>query len=105
MKYSIILQNTLTKQTYVFNVEDIGNNLFYNFEIDTTTLDDGEYKLFLISNEDWSEIIINQTNIEKSVMGNEPIQITTTDIMRVGDFTANTIKYNSVKNFKTYNGK
>lgn len=104
MKYSIILQNTLTKKPYVFNVEDIGSSLFYNFEIDVATLDEGEYKLFLITNDEWSEITINPTNIEESKMGNETINIITTDVMRIGNFTATTTKYNSVKNFKTYNG-
>lgn len=106
MKYTIILQNTTTKQITTYNVYDGGNGLFYKFNIDTTDLTEGEYKLYLVDNNDWLSITTNQTNIEKSMLADgTTISIITTELLRVGDYKATTTAYNSEKNFRTYNGK
>lgn len=106
MKYSIILQNTTTKQVTTYNVDDFGSGLFYQFEIDTTSLIDGEYKLYLIYNNQWQDIVINKNNIPNSTLGDgTTIVIVTTDLLKVGDYKAAPTAYNRDRNFRTYNGK
>lgn len=105
MKYSIILQNTTTKQVIIYSVTHLGGDLFYQFEIDTTPLDEGEYKLYLIENDEWKTIQINQNNIPNSTIDDKPIVIVTTDLMRVGNYKPSSTAYNSERKFRTYNGK
>ena len=107
MKYSIILQNTTTKQVTTYSVEHLGGDLFYQFEINTESLTEGEYKLYLIENNEWQDIVINQNNIPNSTLGDgTTIVIVTTDLLRVGNYKATpTTAYNSERKFRTYNGK
>ena len=47
--YSILVQNTVTKDIYVMNVTDVGNALYTKFEIDVK-LPAGEYYTLLFEN-------------------------------------------------------
>lgn len=71
--YSLLFQNTLTKDiyTYVYN-EDIGNALYHKFEVDLTQLDTGEYYMMLFQNPDELEFYSNH---------NKPSDITTSYII------------------------
>lgn len=62
--YSIVLQNTLTKQITIFQtLEDIGNPLYHMFTIDVSSLEDGEYYLQLLKNKHNYPIVTNPNNI------------------------------------------
>lgn len=72
--YKIVIKNTVTNQEYVYdNIEDIngGKKLYYNFNIDTSNLSDGEYKLTLFKGDD----------------------IVCTELLKVGDFNTDKIQY------------
>ena len=72
--YKIEIENNVTHQKYTYdNVEDKNNGkkLFYNFNIDTSNLDDGEYTLSLYD-------------------GNNLI---TSELLKIGDFNNKSIQY------------
>lgn len=77
--YKIEIENNVTHQKYTYdNVEDKNNGkkLFYNFNIDTSNLDDGEYTLSLYD-------------------GNNLIN---TELLKIGDFNNKTIQYSKGAN-------
>lgn len=77
--YKIEIENNVTHQKYTYdNVEDKNNGkkLFYNFNIDTSNLDDGEYTLSLYD-------------------GNNLI---TYELLKIGDFNNKTIQYSKGAN-------
>lgn len=77
--YKIVIKNTVTNQEYVYdNIEDIngGKKLYYNFNIDTSHLIDGEYKLTLFKGDD----------------------IVCTELLKVGDFNSDKIQYSKGAN-------
>ena len=77
--YKIVIKNTVTNQEYVYdNIEDIngGKKLYYNFNIDTSNLSDGEYKLTLFKGDD----------------------IICTELLKVGDFNSDKIQYSKGAN-------
>lgn len=77
--YKIVIKNTVTNQEYVYdNIEDIngGKKLYYNFNIDTSNLSDGEYKLTLFKGDD----------------------IVCTELLKIGDFNSDKIQYSKGAN-------
>ena len=86
MKYNITLINNLTKKEYVYNdVEDNTNDsIYFNFNIDTTCLIDGEYTLYLYT---------------------ENNQLITTELVQIGDYVnKHSTSYNKNDKYVTYNG-
>lgn len=57
--YTILMQNTVTKEIYQFTVKDNTrwNKMYYTFEINPISLTDGEYYVLLLANP--MELIIN----------------------------------------------
>ena len=77
--YKIEIENNVTHQKYTYdNVEDKNNGkkLFYNFNINTSNLDDGEYTLSLY---DGSNLI-------------------TSELLKIGDFNNKSIQYSKGNN-------
>ena len=77
--YKIEIENNVTHQKYTYdNVEDKNNGkkLFYNFNLDTSNLDDGEYTLSLYD-------------------GNKLI---TSELLKIGDFNNKSIQYSKGNN-------
>ena len=77
--YKIEIENNVTHQKYTYdNVEDKNNGkkLFYNFNINTSNLDDGEYTLSLYD-------------------GNKLI---TSELLKIGDFNNKSIQYSKGSN-------
>ena len=74
----IKLENTTSHQTYEYEVVDANNGekLYFRFDINTSDLVEGEYKLELVDN---GEIIA-------------------TDILKIGDYNPNTIQYKKGEN-------
>lgn len=132
MLFSIILQNTVDKQIYTYTQENTAsdNSIYYSFDVDFSDLQDGEYKLYLIENKDGLPIYINQNNVEKSeidtnkyilinkgeILANKeriliisgddtyktPIEIITTEIVRIGEYTAPNTSYNKKQSYIQY---
>lgn len=77
--YKIEIENNVTHQKYTYdNVEDKNNGkkLFYNFSVNTSNLDDGEYTLSLYD-------------------GNKLI---TSELLKIGDFNNKSIQYSKGSN-------
>lgn len=72
--YVIKLENTVTHQIHRFESEDMnnGSKLYYEFNVNTLELEDGEYILTLCDSED---------------------NVLSEDILRIGDFTPQTLQY------------
>ena len=72
------LENTTTHQLYEYEVKDMNNGekLYFRFDIDTSNLVDGEYALKLYDGD----------------------KIIATDILKIGDFNANTLQYKKGEN-------
>lgn len=130
--YSIVVQNTLTKEmhTYTSNV-DIGNALYHKFNVDLTQLEDGEYYMVLLENPDNLPIITNPNNPQKVVgetieyiyltnagdfitnagfylviQGKERVEKelkpVCTELMRIGEYKSPKTQYNSTKQYIQY---
>lgn len=132
MQYSIILQNTVDKTIYTYTTENTADDssIYYSFDIDVSTLPDGEYKLYLIENPDNLPIVINQNNVKKSTISTNKyilicktnillnkdnillvsegteyegiIDIICTELVRIGNYTSNSTSYNKSQNFIQY---
>lgn len=82
----LILTNTTTNYSiYSPNITPITENeIYWEFEIDTSHLIDGEYQLKLY---------------------NDNNQIIYTDLVKIGEYKPTKINYQVNKKYKTYNGK
>lgn len=131
--YSIIFQNTLTKNIEIYlELEDTGNKMFYTFEnIGFNSMDDGEYYLVLIENPDKLKLIIDRfqpnkiktaeeeyiyltlngdyiTNasffIVNGLVENE-ITPVCSELLCVGEYEKNKTSYKANKQYLTYDRK
>ena len=131
--YSIIFQNTLTKNIEIYlELEDTGNKMFYTFEnIGFNSMDDGEYYLVLIENPDKLKLIIDRfqpnkiktaeeeyiyltlnggyiTNasffIVNGLVENE-ITPVCSELVSVGEYEKNKTSYKANKQYLTYDRK
>ena len=131
--YSIIFQNTLTKNIEIYlELEDTGNKMFYTFEnIGFNSMDDGEYYLVLIENPDKLELIIDRFQPNKIKTAEEEYlyitlngdyitnasffivnglvenQITPmcSELLCVGEYEKNKTSYKANKQYLTYDRK
>ena len=131
--YSIIFQNTLTKNIQIYlQLEDTGNKMFYTFEnIGFNSMDDGEYYLVLIENPNQLRLIIDRfqpnkiktaeeeyiyltlngdyiTNasffIVNGMVENE-ITPVCSELLCVGEYEKNKTSYKANKQYLTYDRK
>lgn len=80
-----LTHNTTNFSRIYMDIEDKSNNpLFYEFELDTNGLVDGEYILILYDD--------NNTELSST-------------IVKIGDYTSTRTTYNVEKKYRTYNGK
>lgn len=88
MKYNISLINNLTKEdyNYMYLIDDNYNklSLYYQFNIDVSKLIDGEYTLYLFT---------------------EDNELITTELVQIGDYVSkHNTSYNKNNKYVTYNG-
>lgn len=70
--YTIILQNSVTKEIFSYNLDDsTPNSIYYEFEIELQDMNDGEYEYLLIENPDNFKVISDFNNAWKS-----PVRVT-----------------------------
>lgn len=126
--FTIILQNTVTREVFQCNAEITHKNpLYYHFEIDVN-LNDGEYFLLLVHNPSFAPIEITSdiSNIQDKKMGFEAIanddtvilnkgyyigfaydvniQIVTRELLRKGEFENKATQYNKNNKYVVYKG-
>lgn len=128
MNYSLVLQHTVTKQIYIYNLnnQNYSENIYYKFDI---TLDDntpdGEYQYVLFYNPNKWEIVIDPNNIyqdqynsyvlvtydntlttnTKILIAGKPIPILSTGLIRIGDYENQRYQYDRQNQYISYERK
>ena len=128
MNYSLVLQHTVTKQIYIYNLnnQNYSENIYYKFDI---TLDDdtpdGEYQYVLFYNPNKWEIVIDTNNIyqdqynsyvlvtydnilttnTKILIAGKPIPILSTGLIRIGDYENQRYQYDRQNQYISYERK
>lgn len=126
--FTLLFQNTTTKEITIYNVSDSSENLYFHFEVDNFNLINGEYYLLVLLNNNHApiEVLTNDINSVKqesvylllckdNLIVNKDIQIITTkynkdvevvtrELCKVGDYTTPKMEYNNKKSYITYNG-
>lgn len=125
--YTILLQNTVTKEIYKYDVEAENDVIYCHFNIDTSNLIDGEYYLILIANPFRSviEVTNNIKNFEASnvffyfvydgdyitegelyvgISGESGVSICTRELVRKGEFENKATQYNKNNKYVIYKG-
>lgn len=130
MNYSLVLQHTVTKQIYVYNLENqnYAENIYYKFDITLSDdMPDGEYQYILFSNPNKLEVIVDVNNpMQSELYGNpvilvtyentltngtqilvagKPIPILGTGLIRIGDYENNKYQYDKPNTYVSYERK
>lgn len=129
MNYSLILQHTVTKEVYTYNLENknYSENIYYKFDITLEDMDDGEYQYILFENPNKYDIIIDTNNIYRSelygnpvilvtysntltngteiLVAGTPISILSSGLMRVGNYDNNKYQYDYQSKYTAYERK
>lgn len=127
--YTIILQNSVTKEIFSYNLDDsTPNSIYYEFEIELQDMNDGEYEYLLIENPDKLKVISDFNNAFKSEIGDPvvlvdlssgtltvgaqimiaemgqtfPINVLAFGLMRIGDYKSSKVTYNQQNKYVTY---
>lgn len=126
MNYTLVLQNVISKETNVYNLEDLTpTGVYFKFEIELKDQRDGEYEYVLFPNEDAFPIEVYENNILKSDFmspkilvtynetlttdtkvlcwaNNSEIQIATYGLLKIGDYAIEKLRYNKPSNYVVY---
>ena len=130
MNYSILMQNTITKEVYVYNLENqnYAENIYYKFDITLSDdMPDGEYQYILFSNPNKLEVIVDVNNPFRSelygnpvilvtyentlttgtqiLVAGKPIPILGTGLIRIGDYENNKYQYDKSNTYVSYERK
>lgn len=125
--YSILFQNTLTKDVTVIDSISDGNSLYLKFTVDLSGLDSGEYLVMLFENpslrafevdsNDLSNIqgnsilylasdgaLLTEDDFFLVILSGEKTQIKPikTDMLRIGDYKRNSMTYRSEQTYIQY---
>ena len=125
--YTILLQNTVTKDIHRFDVEGEYDVIYRHFDINTSNLIDGEYYLVLIANP-YNSVIevtndiknyevnnvvyylvnhgdyITDGNLYVGISGDPGVSICTRELVRKGEFENKATQYNKNNKYVTYKG-
>lgn len=125
-KYTILLQNTTTKEVMTFNVLDEGNGIYMKFKMDLSPLNDGEYVAMVFENSNWTPFEIYANDLKETnreviyylsdgttllkegdfflvTSQREYITPLKTDVLRIGEYKRNTTTYRNEQTFIQYN--
>lgn len=126
MNYSLILQNNITKEVRIFNLENINpsNSIYYKFDIRLPDdFQDGEYSYLLFENPNKLDVLININNINDTkiydgsilVTYNEiltentniliagfPIPVCGSGLLAVGEYHSDIYQYNKQNKYTSY---
>lgn len=129
---TIILQNTVTKEIYSYNLTDnTPNSIYYEFEIELGNMNDGEYEYILIENPNRLKVVSNFNNVFKSELADPfilvdlsggslttgakimisemgetyPIDVLSYGLLRIGDYKTPKTEYNNTSHYTYYERK
>lgn len=130
--YTLILQNSVTKEIFSYNlVDNTPDSIYYEFNIELQDMIDGEYEYLLIENPARLPISSNYNNVFDSEM-EDPVIIVNLDgkpltagaeilisdrgevrridvltfgLMRIGDYKSSKVTYNKQNKYVTYERK
>lgn len=130
MNYTLLMQNTTTKEVYTFDLENqnYSENIYYKFDITLQEgMRDGEYQYILFSNPNKLEVIVDVNNpMQSELYGNpvilvtynntltngtqilvagKPIPILGTGLIRIGDYENNKYQYDKSNTYVSYERK
>lgn len=130
MYYTLLIQNTVSKEVYTYNLENLNydENIYYKFNIvldDNTP--DGEYQYLLFENPDQIEVVVNYNNVYDSklygdtkilvtftntltngtqiLIAGKPIMWLSSGLIRIGDYKSNNYQYNKQNKYQVYDRK
>lgn len=130
--YSLILQNSVTKEIFSYNlVDNTPDSIYYEFNIELQDMIDGEYEYLLIENPARLPISSNYNNVFDSEMEDpviivnlegkpltagaeiliadrgevRRIDVLTFGLMRIGDYKSSKVTYNKQNKYVTYERK
>lgn len=130
MYYTLLIQNTVSKEVYTYNLENLNydENIYYKFNIvldDNTP--DGEYQYLLFENPNQAEVVINYNNVYDSqlygdtkilvtftntltngtqiLIAGKPIMWLSSGLIRIGDYKSNNYQYNKQNKYQVYDRK
>ena len=125
--YSIMLQNTVTKEITTYNVEDKGNEFYFKFNVDIN-LGNGEYYMLLFENPsqlpfyadtnapkdiDYIRYLVNDN---QTIMSGDfylvfstsdklgEINFIKSEMLRIGEYKSKSTAYNKEQKYVQYNG-
>lgn len=123
--YTILFQNTVTKDIHIQYVTDESNNLYFSFEVDLTNLTNGEYYILLLLNNNHNKIEVIDNEIENYIedriyllvtngltIANKDVvivnetdssKIVSRDILRIGNFKNSGTQYITKQQIIAYN--
>lgn len=130
--YTLILQNSVTKEIFSYNlVDNTPDSIYYEFNIELQDMIDGEYEYLLIENPARLPISSNYNNVFDTEM-EDPVIIVNLDgkpltagaeilisdrgevrridvltfgLMRIGDYKSSKVTYNKQNKYVTYERK
>lgn len=130
MNYTLLMQNTTTKEVYTFDLENqnYAENIYYKFDITLSDdMPDGEYQYILFSNPNKLEVIVDVNNpMQSELYGNpvilvtyentltngtqilvagKPIPVLSSGLIRVGDYQNNKYQYDKQNKYTAYERK
>lgn len=122
--YSVIVQNTVTKEVTIYNVEDTGNTMYIKFNIDIQ-LENGEYYVLLFENPSHLPFYSDMNDIKDITyikyitkdgeylksgkffivygISEERIHPLSVDMMKVGEYIHPSTQYKKQQGFIQYN--
>lgn len=130
MNYTLLMQNTITKEVYLFDLENqnYAENIYYKFDITLSDdMSDGEYQYILFSNPNKLEVIVDVNNpMQSELYGNpvilvtyentlttgtqilvagKPIPVLSSGLIRIGDYQNNKYQYDKQNKYTAYERK
>lgn len=130
--YTLILQNSVTKEIFSYNlVDNTPDSIYYEFNIELQDMIDGEYEYLLIENPDKLKVVSNFNNVFESELADpvimvdlsfgtltagakimitemgetHPLNVLTFGLMRIGDYKSSKVTYNKQNKYVTYERK
>lgn len=126
MKYSLILQNVVSKEISIYELEDkTPTSVYFKFEIELKDQRDGEYEYILFPNEDNLPVDVCENNVFRSTLMSPRILVTYNDtlsadtkvlcgadeteiaisafgLFKIGDYQIEKLRYNKPSNYVVY---
>lgn len=128
-QFSIVMQNTISKDIKTFTTQDFGNPLYMKFNLNLSNLEDGEYYVLVFENPDGLPFDVSTNNPKEATFAHiryiankdmlimngdfylaisgksdEKIDYIQTELLRIGEYKTPTTQYKAEQKYKTYKG-